>query len=126
MKRAFRWRYARWGFGLAFGPRGRRHGARGSRRRSRRACSAATGELRLENTNGAVRLTAWDEPRVKIQAVKHAGTERALEELKVEIVGEGDRLSVRTRYPRPHWMGNAGRVDYRVSVPRGAAWASAT
>ena len=34
-------------------------------------------------------------------------------------LGEGSRLSVRTRYPRPSWMGSAGRVDYRVSVPRG-------
>ena len=81
---------------------------------------AANGVFELENTNGSVRLTTWDEPRVRIEAVKHAGSERALEELKVEIVGEGDRLSVRTRYPRPHWMGGAGRVDYRVSVPRGA------
>ena len=62
----------------------------------------------------------WDEPRVRIEAVKHAASERALEELKVEIVGEGDRLSVRTRYPRARWMGGAGKVDYRVSVPRGA------
>jgi hypothetical protein len=56
---------------------------------------------------------------VRIEAVKHAGSERALEELKVEIVGEGDRLSVRTLYPRPRWMGGAGSVEYRVSVPRG-------
>ncbi|HEX9187431.1 MAG TPA: DUF4097 family beta strand repeat-containing protein [Vicinamibacteria bacterium] len=81
---------------------------------------AANGELRLENTNGSIRLAAWDEPRVKIEAVKHAGTERALDELKVEITGEGDRLTVRTRHPRPRWMGGSQRVDYRVSVPRGA------
>ena len=81
---------------------------------------AANGVFELQNTNGSVRLTTWDEPRVRIEAVKHAGSESALEELKVEIVGEGDRLSVRTRYPRPRWMGGAGRVDYRVSVPRGA------
>jgi len=81
---------------------------------------AANGELRLENTNGSVRLAAWDEPRVKIEAVKHAGTERALEELQVEIVGEGDRLTVRTRHPHPRWLGGSQRVDYRVSLPRGA------
>ena len=57
---------------------------------------------------------------MRIEAVKRARSERALEELKVEIEGEGDRLSVRTRYPRPHWMGSAGSVEYRVSVPRGA------
>jgi hypothetical protein len=80
----------------------------------------ANGEFSLENTNGSVRLAAWDEPRVRIEAVKHAASESALEELRVEIVGEGDRLSVRTRYPRARWMGGAGKVDYRVSVPRGA------
>jgi hypothetical protein len=81
---------------------------------------AATGEFSLENTNGSVRLAAWDEARVRIEAVKRARSERALEDLKVEIEGEGDRVSVRTRYPRPHWMGGAGSVEYRVSVPRGA------
>ena len=79
-----------------------------------------SGEFSLENTNGTVRLATWDEPRVRIEAVKHAASESALEELRVEIVGERDRLSVRTRYPRPRWTGGAGKVDYRVSVPRGA------
>jgi hypothetical protein len=81
---------------------------------------AANGEFSLENTNGSVRVASWDEARVRIEAVKHARSQRALDELQVEIVGEGDRLSVRTRYPRPHWMGGAGSVEYRVSVPRGA------
>jgi DUF4097 and DUF4098 domain-containing protein YvlB len=57
---------------------------------------------------------------VHIEAVKHAASERALEELQVEITGEGDRVSIRTRYPRSRWMGGAGKVDYRLSVPRGA------
>jgi hypothetical protein len=81
---------------------------------------AANGKFSLENTNGSVRIVVWDEARVRIEAVKRAGSERALEELKVEIEGEGDSLSVRTRYPRPRWMGNAGAVEYRVSVPRSA------
>jgi Toastrack DUF4097 len=81
---------------------------------------AGNGTFSLENTNGSVRVVTWDEPRVRIEAVKHARSEKALSDLQVEIVGEGDRLSVRTRYPRPHWMGGAGRVDYRVSVPRAA------
>jgi Putative adhesin len=82
---------------------------------------AANGELSLENTNGSVRLVGWDEAKVRIEAVKRARSERALEELKVEIEGEGERLSVRTVYPRPRsWMGGAGSVEYRVSVPRGA------
>jgi putative adhesin len=81
---------------------------------------SANGELELENTNGSVRLVAWDEAKVRVEATKRAASERALEELKVEIEGEGDRVTVRTRYPRPHWLGNAGSVEYRVSVPRSA------
>ncbi len=81
---------------------------------------AANGELELSNTNGSVRLVAWDEAKVRVEATKRAASERALEELKVEIEGQGDRVTVRTRYPRPHWLGNAGSVEYRVSVPRGA------
>jgi len=81
---------------------------------------AANGEFELSNTNGSVRLVAWDEAKVRVEATKRAASERALEELKVEIEGEGDRVTVRTRYPRPHWIGNAGSVEYRVSVPRGA------
>lgn len=79
-----------------------------------------TGELSLENVNGSVRVAAWDEARVRIEATKRAGSERALEELEVEITGEGDRVAVRTRHPRPRFLGGGGSVEYRVSVPRGA------
>ena len=81
---------------------------------------AANGQLEVENTNGSIRLVAWDEAKVRIEATKRAATEHALEELKVEIEGQGDRVTVHTRYPRPRWLGNAGAVEYRVSVPRGA------
>ena len=57
---------------------------------------------------------------MKIEATKRAGSERALEELRIEIEGEGDEVRVRTRYPRPRWMGGSGRVDYLVHVPRTA------
>lgn len=81
---------------------------------------ASGGEFSLENTNGSVRVEAWDEERVRVEATKHARTERDLEELAVEVTGEGDRVAVRTRHPRPRWLGGGGRVDFRVSVPRSA------
>jgi hypothetical protein len=81
---------------------------------------AKNGRFSLENTNGRVEVQAWDEARVSIEATKRAGSERALEELKVEIVGEGDEVRVRTRYPRRSWLGGSGRVDYAVRVPRTA------
>lgn len=81
---------------------------------------AMDGRFSLENTNGRVEVTAWDEARVAIEATKHAHSERALEELQIEIVGEGDSLRVRSRYPHPRWLGGGGRVDYHVRVPRTA------
>jgi hypothetical protein len=81
---------------------------------------AANGAFSLENTNGAVEVVGWDEARVRVEAVKRAGSEGALEQLQVEIAGEGDRRSVRTRQPRGGFFGRGGQVDYRLSVPRAA------
>jgi hypothetical protein len=81
---------------------------------------AKNGRFSLENTNGRVEVTAWDEASVKIEATKRAGSERALDGLRIEIDGEGDEVRVRTRYPRPRFMGGSARVDYVVHVPRTA------
>jgi hypothetical protein len=81
---------------------------------------AKNGRFSLANTNGRVEVTGWDEARVKIEATKRAGSERALDDLRVEIEGDGDAVRVRTRYPRPRFMGGSGRVDYVIHVPRTA------
>jgi hypothetical protein len=81
---------------------------------------AANGEFSLENTNGRVVVTTWDEPKVRIEATKAAPSERALRDLEIEVEGEGDRVEVRSRYSRPRWLGGAAKVDYRVTVPREA------
>jgi hypothetical protein len=81
---------------------------------------AKNGSFELDNTNGRIEVTGWDEARVSIEATKRAVSERALDRLKVEITGEGDSLRVRTRYPKGSWFGGGGRVDYMVRVPRTA------
>ena len=81
---------------------------------------AKDGRFSLENTNGRVEVTGWDEARVSIEATKRARHHGALDEIRVEIDGEGDRVRVRTRYPRPRWMGGGGSVDYVIRVPRTA------
>ncbi|HEY6552944.1 MAG TPA: DUF4097 family beta strand repeat-containing protein [Vicinamibacteria bacterium] len=79
------------------------------------------GRFSLENVNGRVTLTTWDEPRVRIEADRAARTEEALRELRVEIEGDGRRVSVRTRTPRGFRFGRGGgRVDYQVTVPADA------
>jgi DUF4097 and DUF4098 domain-containing protein YvlB len=81
----------------------------------------ATGRFELENVNGAITITTWNEPRVRIEADKAAATDEALRDLKVEIEGEGSTVRVRTRTRRASWFfGGGGKVDYRVTVPVGA------
>ena len=47
---------------------------------------AASGEFELQNTNGSVRLTTWDEPRVRIEAVE-PGAETGI--LRIPVLAEG-------------------------------------
>jgi hypothetical protein len=82
---------------------------------------AADGRFSLQNTNGTVHVDTWNEPRVRIEAVKSAANERALRDLEVLVEGEGASVSVRTRMPHGHWFGRGGKVDYTVTLPRGAA-----
>lgn len=81
---------------------------------------AKDGRFELENTNGRIEISAWDEAKVSIDATKRAASERRLDDIKIEISGEGDSVHVRTRYPRAHLFGGGGRVDYVVRVPRTA------
>jgi hypothetical protein len=75
----------------------------------------AQGTFTLENTNGAVIVEAWDQPTVSIEAEK-VGPEGQLDQIQIEIRGEGDRVDVVTRHPRRRW-GRTGSVEYHVKVP---------
>jgi hypothetical protein len=76
------------------------------------------GTFTLENTNGAVVIETWNEPTVSIEAEKVA-PEGQLDDLRIDIRGEGNRVDVTTRHDRRGW-GRHGRVQYRVKVPQGA------
>ena len=65
------------------------------------------GTFRLQNTNGRVTVTAWDESRVRIEAERAAATERGLDEIKIDVRGEGDRVEVTTRLPKGFLFGHA-------------------
>lgn len=90
-------------------------------------------EFALDNVNGRVVINGWDQPRVRIQAVKKVesrdsdAAREAMRRLKVEIKQTGRRLEVETIYPKREELGifdfllganiNAS-VQYDVSVPR--------
>jgi DUF4097 and DUF4098 domain-containing protein YvlB len=77
------------------------------------------GRFQIENPRGLIRVETWDRPEVRIEADKYAGTREALEEVRVEITGEGDHVEVKThtRDGFGLWGGSGGSVDYRISLP---------
>jgi DUF4097 and DUF4098 domain-containing protein YvlB len=84
---------------------------------------APDGRFELENVNGRITLVTWSRDEVRIEAERAAVNREALERIEVEIVGEGDEVRVKTRYPRTGlWFmgGSPGKVDYDISLPAGA------
>lgn len=78
------------------------------------------GAFRLENTNGAVHVETWDEPMVSIEAEKVA-PEGLLDDIRIEIRGEGRQVEVLTHHARRQWgFGRKGHVEYHVKVPQRA------
>ena len=84
---------------------------------------APDGRFELENVNGRITLRTWSRDEVRIEADRAAVTEAMLEDIQVQIEGEGDEVRVKTRFPRQKgWFlgGNRGKVDYEITLPRGA------
>ena len=86
---------------------------------------AAGGRIELDNINGSVHITAWDQNEVKVDAVKYAGTKERLDEAKIEVDHGSDYVSIRTHYPDHNHTFNGGwndpaGVEYTLSVPRNA------
>lgn len=86
---------------------------------------SADGRIELDNINGNVHITAWDQNEVKVDAVKYANTKERLEEVKIEIEADNNLVSIRTKYPDHDLHFNGGWndpacVEYTLMVPRTA------
>jgi DUF4097 and DUF4098 domain-containing protein YvlB len=86
----------------------------------------AGGRVELDNINGAVHISTWDQNEVKVDAVKYADAKERLDDAKIEIDSDKDHLSIRTKY-RDHDLtfnwgshNNPPGVEYTLTVPRGA------
>jgi DUF4097 and DUF4098 domain-containing protein YvlB len=85
---------------------------------------AADGRVELDNINGAVHISTWDQNEVKVDAVKSADNKDRMGEARIEVDSSADRLSIRTTY-RDHdntfnWgsRNNPPSVEYTLTVPR--------
>ena len=80
------------------------------------------GQIRIDDTNGAISIRTWARPEVSLQVEKRASSEDRLKEIQVEVESDPKSLSIRTIFPH-HFLGwfwnigDAGSVRLVLSVP---------
>jgi DUF4097 and DUF4098 domain-containing protein YvlB len=89
----------------------------------------ATGRVSIENINGGVRISVWDQNEIKVDAVKRAYKKERLDEAKVDVSSTPDSVRIRTEYPdrnqsfsdgEPRRYNNPATVEYSLTIPRKA------
>ncbi len=76
----------------------------------------AGGSLTLENANGSVEISGWDQNTIEITGTKYARTEALRDEIKIDISHSDSSVSIHTVAPYGH-NGNMG-ARYVIRVPR--------
>jgi hypothetical protein len=84
------------------------------------------GRIELDNINGSVHISTWDQNEVKVDAIKYADAKDRLDDAHIDIDSGKDYLSIRTKY-RDHDLtfnwgshNNPPGVEYTLTVPRTA------
>lgn len=85
----------------------------------------ANGRIELENINGSVHISVWDQNQVKVDAVKRAHDEQRLKNEEIRVTSHPDSISIETHYRDSddgwnHTHVNPGSVEYTLTVPRTA------
>ncbi len=76
------------------------------------------GKLSIENFNGSIQVTGWDQNTIDISGTKYGETEALKNSIKVDIQATGGVARIKTIRPEgSHWSWNMG-VKYVVKVPR--------
>jgi DUF4097 and DUF4098 domain-containing protein YvlB len=84
---------------------------------------AADGRISLQNINGAVHITAWDQNEVKVDALKRADNDKGLKDTEIRINASANSISIETHYAKEgDWSGHHdfASVEYTLTVPRKA------
>ena len=85
------------------------------------------GRISLENINGSVHISSWDQNEVKVDAIKHAYSQERLNDARIDVAADADSVHIKTHYP-DHDMtfyggddrrnNNPASVEYTLTVPR--------
>lgn len=84
---------------------------------------AANGRIELQNINGDVHITEWDQNQVKVDAVKRAEDNEGLKDAEIRVDASASSISIETHYREheDHWPHhNSASVEYTLMVPRNA------
>ena len=76
----------------------------------------AGGRLEVENQNGPIDISGWDQNTVDISGTKYASSQERLKELRVEVSPSSNVVTIRTIRADSHW--GSGGVRYTIRVPR--------
>lgn len=78
------------------------------------------GRVSIDNNNGSIEVSGWDQDKVEVTGEKYANTEERLNDLKIDIRNQPDLIEIRTiRNTSGNFFGNGG-ARYTVRVPRSA------
>lgn len=85
----------------------------------------AQSQFSLENINGAVEITSWDQQVIQITATVRTDDQEARDLITVDMQQNGRGVKVETRYKKDSSWGfknsnNSGEVSYSVMVPADA------
>ena len=78
---------------------------------------SAGGRLSVDNFNGSVEISGWDQNTVDVSGTKYADSEARLRDVRVDVSNGGDWVKVRTLRPELEHHGNMG-AKYVIRVPR--------
>ena len=79
---------------------------------------AVGGTVAVSNVSGYIRITSWEENRVKVDAIKRGRNQDDAALVEIQVITQPNRVELRTIYPRGR--SNNTWVDYDVKVPRSA------
>lgn len=77
----------------------------------------AGGRLTLENFNGSVEVTGWDQNTVDVSGTKYAESQQLLNAMRIEVSSSGNAVRIKTTRPDSDRHGNLG-AKYVIRVPR--------
>jgi len=85
------------------------------------------GRVELKNINGFVKISTWDRPEVKVDAIKYAGTRERLAEADIEVQADPGWVRIKTHckdrnltFTDDDWVNNPAAVDFTLTVPAAA------